>query len=162
MGNFADKLKEFGIRVTIFFLVALVVAACLICIFGGLPTVESPRPAEIKQTVGQKNAKAKEQSAAQENEENIYPGIARARSLWVENIRDVYDYKDGFQSGDKEFLLQMVREGRAKFVENPAGVVCKGEYAQGKVIQIRFFEGRYKGKKGYIFSDFVQRIKEPK
>lgn len=167
MEKLLDKLKEFGIRITIFFLVALSVAAFLICIFGGVLTAENPAPVKPKQTVGQqtvgqKNAKAKEQSAAQENEENIYLGIAYAKGLWVENRSDVYDYEDGLKNGDKEFLLQMLREGRAKFVENPAGVVCKGEYAQGKVIQITFLEGRYKNKRGYIFADFVQRIKEPK
>ena len=137
-----------------FWIVAIVLCLIVACNMETKPRNITPVPAE------QKAEQQVEKSAVKENTDDFYPGVARARSLWVENARYLYDYEDGFKSGDKEFLLQMVREGKAKFVENPAGVVCSGEYKQGKVIKIRFFEGRYKNKSGYIFADFVQKIKE--
>ena len=54
----------------------------------------------------------------------------------------------------------MVREGKALFVENPSGVVWSGTYKKGEVFRIRFFEGCYKNKSGYIFAGFVQKIEE--
>ena len=98
------------------------------------------------------------QNKTKDKKSDLYGGIVRPHSLWVENVRYLYDYKDGFISGDKEFLLQMVREGKAHFVEAPAGVVCDGTYAQGEIIRIKFFEGRYKNRHGYIFADFVKKM----
>lgn len=122
-----------------------------------------PRKINVNNETQQKNQATdipQKQNETVGGKDDFYPGIVRAHSLWVENIRYLHDYKDGFQNGDKDFLLQLVREGKALFVENSAGAVCSGTHEDGKIIQIRFFEGRYKNKKGYIFADFVQKLEK--
>lgn len=95
----------------------------------------------------------------QENaQEKFEVGIVLAHSLWIEDKRYLHDYTDGFKSGDKEFLLQLVHEGKAYFVEKNTGVVFNGIYEKGKIVKIRFFEGRYKNRSGYIWADFVQKV----
>ena len=110
-----------------------------------------------KSNIAEQNTSS-QQSKSAKKEKEFFAGVVLAHSLWVEDIRNLYDYKDGFISDDKEFLLQLVREGKAKFVENPTGVVWSGTYAKGEILKIKFFEGRYKNKSGYIFADFVQKI----
>lgn len=139
-------------KIQYYSLIGVILVACL---FAFNMDTESQHKAPIDN----QTPPVKQSDSVNETKE-FYPGIVQAHSLWVENIRYLYDYKDGFYSGDKEFLLQQVREGKIFFVENPAGVACSGDYEKGKIIEIRFFEGRYKNKSGYIFADFVQRLKE--
>ena len=148
------------------------IAAVVLCLLVALNTETKPKKVNLPTettSVTESNDETKTAQTFEQKvgrsvnrvlEEKFYPGVVRARSLWIENKRYLHDYIDGFKSGDKEFLLQMVREGRAKFVENPAGVACEGTYKDGEVIKIRFFEGRYRGKSGYIFADFVHKVKE--
>lgn len=132
-------------------LIGVVIGACLLSSF--IDNTPNKASSEYKQRPAQTAQKTETKK-----DDEIYKGIVQARSLWVENKRNLYDYEDGFRSGDKEFLLQQVREGKAFFVENPTFVVCKGAYKQGKIIQITFVEGRFRNKRGYVFADFVQKL----
>lgn len=107
-------------------------------------------PQSVSETVNQKfHENAQEQFEA---------GIILAHSLWIEDKRYLYNYTDGFKSGDKEFLLQLVRGGKAYFVEKNTAVIFNGAYEKGKIIKIRFIEGRYKNKSGYVWADLVQKV----
>lgn len=144
-------------KIGFYSLLMVVIVACFVSI--NMDT--TPRDDKSSSAVGESSSAEQSPKSSTDNKnKEIYSGIVRAKSLWVESPSYLYDYKDGFKSGDTEFLLQLVSDGKAFFVKVPTGVVCSGTYSRGEIIKVRFFEGRYKGKSGYIFADFVQRIEE--
>lgn len=82
------------------------------------------------------------------------------RTFWVANKEDIDDFIDGAGRGDKgefdeDFLQQQLLEGRIQFSDKEVKVAVTDELKGGKVVEIKFLQGRYKNKVGYVFPEFI-------
>ena len=82
------------------------------------------------------------------------------RTFWVANKDDIDDFIDGAGRGDKgefdeDFLQQQLLEGRIQFSDKEVKVAVTDELKGGKVVEIKFLQGRYKNKVGYTFPEFI-------
>lgn len=77
-------------------------------------------------------------------------------AFWAETKANAHDYLDAFETADDDFFLQQLYDGRIKPApEKLTKIAVTGEYDGGKIVEIKFLEGRYKNKVGYTLARFV-------
>ena len=91
--------------------------------------------------------------------------VLEERVFWVENEDDIDDFIDGAGRGangefDEDFLRQQLAEGRIKFSEKEVKISVVDELRGGKVVEIKFLQGRNKNKIGYVFPEFIRDLKK--
>ena len=84
-------------------------------------------------------------------------------TFFVEKKEDIDDFIDGAGRGDnsefdEDFLKQQLEEGRLKFSDKEVKIAVTGELRGGKIVEIKFMQGRYKNKIGYVFSEFIKDL----
>ena len=89
----------------------------------------------------------------------------KKNASWVETKENIPDFLNAAgldEEGeyDEEFLTQQLIEGRIKFTDKEIKVAVTDELNSGKVIEIKFLQGRYKNKVGYTLPDFVRDKKK--
>lgn len=92
------------------------------------------------------------------SDETILIGYA----TFVENKENIADFLDAEENDDEEFLKQQVIDGRIKYVDKETPVAVIDEMNGGKILEIKFLQGRYRNKVGYTRSDFVRDLKREK
>lgn len=77
-------------------------------------------------------------------------------AFWAETKENARDYLDAFETDDDDFLTQQFYDGRIKPApEKLTRIAVTDEYDGGKIVEIKFLEGRYKNKVGYTLAKFV-------
>lgn len=77
-------------------------------------------------------------------------------AFWAETKENARDFLDGYETGDEDFLAQQFYDGRIKRApEKLTRIAITGDYDSGKIVEIKFLEGRYKNKVGYTLARFV-------
>lgn len=76
-------------------------------------------------------------------------------ALWVEDKENVPDMLDAINTHDKEFLAQQVIDGKVKHADKETKIAVTDEFDYGKIVEIKFLQGRYKNKVGYTLSEFI-------
>ena len=77
-------------------------------------------------------------------------------AFWAETKENARDYLDAFETDDDDFLTQQFYDGRIKPApEKLTRITVTDEYDGGKIVEIKFLEGRYKNKVGYTLAKFV-------
>jgi|GEM_PF-5287201 len=96
------------------------------------------------------------------NNDNKYSNetYIKADSLWVENKGEIGDFLDGVVTHDIEFLAQQHIEGKVKNVDKKVMIEVMDELNNGKIVQIKFLQGRYKNKTGYTLSEWIKDEEE--
>ena len=75
---------------------------------------------------------------------------------WTETKDYVRDYLDALETDDDDFLMQQFYDGRIKAApEKLTKIAVMDEYDSGKIVEIKFLEGRYKNKVGYTLAEFI-------
>lgn len=89
------------------------------------------------------------------------------RVFFVDDKENIDDFIEGAGRNynsefDEEFLQQMLLEGRIKFSDKEVKVAVTDEIKGGKIVEIKFLQGRYKNKTGYVFPEFIVDVKREK
>lgn len=79
---------------------------------------------------------------------------------WVETKENVDDFMDAAGRGndseyDEEFLMQQFLDGKIKSTDKEIKIAVTDKLKGGKVVEIKFLQGRYKNKVGYTFPEFI-------
>lgn len=88
-------------------------------------------------------------------------------AAWVENKENIAEFLnaaglDDEGTFDEGFLMQQVIDGKVYFMDKEAKVAVIDELNNGKVIEIKFLQGRYKNKVGYTVPELVVDLKKEK
>lgn len=75
---------------------------------------------------------------------------------WVETEEYARDFLDALESGDDDFLEQQLIDKKIKLVDKETKVAVLDEVAGGKILKIKFSEGRYKNSVGYTPAEYVK------
>ncbi|MBR1804799.1 MAG: hypothetical protein IJ774_00275 [Selenomonadaceae bacterium] len=81
-------------------------------------------------------------------------------AFWSEDRANIPDMLDAINTCDTEFLAQQVVDGKVKHADRETKIAVTGEYDGGKIVEIKFLEGRYKNKVGYTLAEFVKDVKK--
>lgn len=79
-------------------------------------------------------------------------------AAWVEKKEYVTDFLDAIETMDGEFLYQQILEGKVQHVDKETLVAVTDELERGKIVEIKFLQGRYKNKIGYTFPEFITDV----
>lgn len=84
----------------------------------------------------------------------------RENASWVENKDYIDDFMDaaGLDDNgvyDEEFLTQQLIDGKIQYTDKKIKVAVTGELKNGKIVEIKILQGRYKNKIGYTFPAFI-------
>ena len=78
---------------------------------------------------------------------------------WTETKDYARDYLEAYETGDDDFLMQQYYDERIKpappFYDKLTKIAVMDEYDNGKIVEIKFLEGRYKNKVGYTLASFI-------
>lgn len=86
--------------------------------------------------------------------------LLKENASWVETKENLDDFMDAAGRGnnseyDEEFLMQQFLDGKIKSTDKEIKISVTDELKGGKVVEIKFLQGRYKNKVGYTFPEFV-------
>lgn len=88
---------------------------------------------------------------------NMSEGIIIKNGFWVEKEENISEYLDAWESQDDEFFAELVKEGKIYHVDKETRIYFSNEKLNnGKIVQIRFLQGKYKNKTGYIMIKFIK------
>lgn len=84
----------------------------------------------------------------------------RENASWVENKDYIDDFMDaaGLDDNgvyDEEFLTQQLLDGKIQYTNKKIKVAVTDELKNGKIVEIKILQGRYKNKIGYTFPAFI-------
>lgn len=86
--------------------------------------------------------------------------LLKENASWVETKENIDDFMDAAGRGnnneyDEEFLMQQFLDGKIKSTDKEIKISVTDELKGGKVVEIKFLQGRNKNKVGYTFPEFV-------
>ena len=74
----------------------------------------------------------------------------------MEKEENVIDFLDAWETHDNDFFVQQVYEGKIFHVDKVTRIYYSNDrFNKGKIVKIKFLQGRYKNKTGYTLVDFV-------
>ena len=79
-------------------------------------------------------------------------------AFWTEDKKNIPDMLDAINTYDTEFLAQQVVDGKVKHADRETKIAVTGEYDGGKILEIKFLEGRYKNKVGYTLPKMIRDV----
>ena len=79
---------------------------------------------------------------------------------WTETKENARDLLDALETNDKDFFVQLYADGKIKEVDKETKITVTNELNDGKIIEIKFLQGRYKNKVGYTLLRFIEDIGE--
>lgn len=82
----------------------------------------------------------------------------KPNASWVENKEYISDFLDAAETLDEDFFVQQLLEGKIKYVDKETQVAVINELEKGKILEIKFLQGRYKNKTGYTLAKFIRDI----
>lgn len=86
----------------------------------------------------------------------------KENATWVENKDDIIDFLDIVNEMDEDFFQQLYIDGKIKGVDKETKIHVSGELHDGKIVEIKFLQGRYKNKIGYTIPEFIIDIGKEK
>lgn len=77
---------------------------------------------------------------------------------WVENEENARDFLDALETNDDDFLTQQIIDGKIKIVDKETKIAVLGDTDNGKIVNIKFSEGRYKNNVGYTLAEYIKDV----
>ena len=89
----------------------------------------------------------------------------KENSSWVEDKRNIADFLnaaglDEERKPDEDFFMQQIIEGKINFTDKEIKVAVIGELNNGKIVEVKILQGRYKNKTVYTIPEFIKDLKE--
>lgn len=81
---------------------------------------------------------------------------------WSEKKENIPDLQDAINTSDVEYLVQQVIEGKVIRADKDTKIAVTGEYDGGKIVEIKFLQGRYKNKVGYTLPECIIDVAKEK
>lgn len=88
---------------------------------------------------------------------NMTEGIIMKNGFFVEEKENIADFLDAWESQDDDFLAQQVIDGKVFHIDKDTRVYYSNDkFNNGKIVKIKFLQGRYKNKLGYTIVKFIR------
>ncbi len=79
--------------------------------------------------------------------------VIKPYAVWLEDKKNLEDIFDALNDADTEYLEQHLR--KIKMMDKETKVAVTDEFNNGKYVEIKFLQGRYKNKVGYTESESI-------